>query len=205
MKKLTLSLILLTIAGFLFAQQTITYNDFVEKEKKNDNEIQTVMSSFEVNRISGFGGPTVTFTNINGEFAVLSGGGGGVIINNVFLGGYGEGASSYIKTSTGSLEFGHGGFWLGYEFGPQRMIHPVLSARLGWGEVKGINIQNRGLKDGFFAVVPTLSAEINFTQFFKMNIGAEYRQTFGINNMDGLKDKDFSSPGVFMSFIFGWF
>jgi hypothetical protein len=85
------------------------------------------------------------------------------------------------------------------------MFHPVISTRLGWGQASGVTVQNEKYKEGFFAVVPTASLEINFTQFFKLNIGAEYRRTFGIDNMGGLDDNNFSNAGVYMSFIFGWF
>ena len=73
------------------------------------------MSSFELKRISGFGGPTISYTQIDGEFAVMSGGGGGVIINNFFIGGYGEGTSNSVNNNPSlefrNVEFGYGGFW----------------------------------------------------------------------------------------------
>lgn len=207
MKKITLLLLMLAFAIITFAQQTISYSDFTDEEEvvEKEDQIQTVMSSFELKRISGFGGPTISYTAIDGEFAVMNGGGGGVIVNNMFFGGYGEGLSNYVNTSIGNLEFGHGGFWVGYEFFPHRMFHPVISTRLGWGQAKGVTAQNEGFKEAFFAVVPTASLEINFTQFFKLNVGAEYRRTFGIDSMGGLDDNNFSNAGVYMSFIFGWF
>lgn len=211
MKKLTLSLILLVITGALFAQKTISFDDFSSSETNSDsddNKVQTLMNSFTLKRISGFGGPTVSYTSINGEFAVMSGGGGGVIINNLFIGGYGEGVSNYINSnaenSIRDIGFGHGGFWVGYEIAPEKMIHPVISSRFGWGGISGTNSENRHLRDNVYVVVPTISAEINLTRFFKVNIGAEYRQTFNVN-MEDLTSKDFSNAGVYMSFIFGWF
>lgn len=209
MKKLSISLILLLFAGVLFAQKTIRFDDFTSDDSvPNEDEVKTVMNSFTLNRISGFGGPTTSYTTINGEFAVMSGGGGGVIINNLFIGGYGEGISNYINNNESSIfrdiEFGHGGFWLGYEIAPEKVIHPVISTRLGWGKVSGVNSDNRRLKDNVFVVVPTVSAEINFTRFFKVNVGAEYRQTFNVS-MEGLNSKDFSNVGFYMNFIFGWF
>lgn len=210
MKKLSLIVLLVAISGVIFAQQTISFSDYANDEKvQDDQQIQTLMNSFEVKRISGFGGPTMSYTNVNGEFALMMGGGGGVLINNLFIGGYGEGLSNTLNTGAGNairnLEFGHGGFWVGYEIAPQRMIHPVISSRIGWGEIKGINQDNYLIKDNVFVVVPTVSAEINFTRFFKVNVGAEYRQTLNVNVMDGLSNSDFSNVGVYMNFIFGWF
>ena len=210
MKKLSLIVLLVAISGVMFAQQTISFDDYVKDDsKQNDQEIQTLMNSFEVKRISGFGGPTMSYTTINGEFAFMMGGGGGVIINNLFLGGYGEGLSNTLNTSAGNairnLEFGHGGFWVGYEIAPRRMIHPVISSRIGWGGISGVTQENHYVTDNVFVVVPTVSAEINFTRFFKVNVGAEYRQTLNVNVLEGLSNKDFSNVGVYMNFVFGWF
>ncbi|MFA9390426.1 MAG: hypothetical protein ACERKD_11485 [Prolixibacteraceae bacterium] len=209
MKKLSLIALLIAISGVIFAQQTISFNDYIKDDQVDDQRVQTVFNSFEVKRISGFGGPTVSYSTINGEMAVISGGGGGIIINNLFVGGYGEGLSNIIKASTepGSedIQFGHGGFWLGYEIAPSKMIHPVISSRLGWGSIKGIDKEYSGRTDNVFVVVPTLSAEINFTRFFKVNVGVEYRQVLGISSNSILGNNDFSNVGVFTSFIFGWF
>lgn len=214
MKRLTLLSVLILLSGVMFAQQTISFSDYVDEKDEfesqyDDQEIHTLMNSFEVKRISGFGGPTISYTTMNGEMAVISGGGGGVIINNVFIGGYGEGLSSSINGSgtdaLRNIEFGHGGFWLGYEIAPQRMIHPVISSRIGWGNIKGVDIENHYMKDNVFVVVPTVSAEINLTRFFKINVGVEYRQVFDVNTSNGMSNKDFSNVGVFTSFVFGWF
>ncbi|MBN1924656.1 MAG: hypothetical protein JW798_02365 [Prolixibacteraceae bacterium] len=175
----------------------------------DENEVKTVMNSITIHRISGFGGPTMSYSTINGEFAFLTGGGGGIIINNFFLGGYGEGVSnSYSIGNENSLrnfEFGHGGFWLGYELFPKMMIHPVISSRIGWGSIKGSHSKIGDIVDPVFVLVPTVSVELNLTRFFKMNLGAEYRRTFNVNNIPDMNDNDFSSFGVYMNFIFGWF
>jgi hypothetical protein len=204
MKKLFASLVFISIVGFLSAQNIET-DDF-----KKHNEVQTVMNSIEIHRISGFGGPTMSYSTINGEFAFMMGGGGGIIINNLFLGGYGEGLSNTLNFdknySVRELDFGHGGFWVGYEIAPKSIIHPVISSRIGWGGISGYNSsENKYFVDNVFVVVPTVSAEINFTRFFKINVGAEYRQTLNVNNVGTLSNKDFSSLGVYMNFIFGWF
>jgi hypothetical protein len=208
MKKIALSFVLLLVVATLSAQETIAFGQETESKKNND-QIQTVMNSFKINRISGFGGPTLSYTSMADEFAVMSGGGGGLIINNFFIGAYGEELSNYLKTNPANeirnIEFSHGGFWLGYEFNHKQMIHPVLSLRTGWGRAKGIDTNNRLQTDDVFVAVPTLSAEINFTRFFKLNVGAEYRQTFNLNNLGSYTNSDFSNMGVYMSFLFGWF
>jgi hypothetical protein len=204
MKKLVVFLTFFSMIGFVSAQ-TIETSDF-----KKQNEVQTVMNSIKIHRISGFGGPTMSYSTIKGEFAFMMGGGGGIIINNLFLGGYGEGLSNKINIgndySLRDLDFGHGGFWVGYELSPKSIIHPVISSRIGWGNISGYNTtENKFFADNVFVVIPTVSAEINFTRFFKINVGAEYRQTLNVNNISSLSNKDFSSLGVYMNFVFGWF
>jgi hypothetical protein len=211
MKKLFSFLVLLSIVFHLSAQ-TIEENEY-----KRNNKVHTVMNSVQIHRVSGFGGPIMSYSTINGDFAFMMGGGGGIIINNLFLGGYGEGVSNNLTLtvknenddgnySIRDLSFGHGGFWVGYEIARKKIIHPVISSRIGWGNVSGYNTtSNRSFRDPVFVVIPTISAEVNFTRFFKVNIGAEYRQTLNVNQITGMSNKDFSSLGVYMSCILGWF
>jgi len=204
MKKFYLLLVFSFTVSLLFAQ------DFTESDYRKKNDVQTIMNTVEIKRISGFGGPTMSYSTIGGDFAFLMGGGGGIIINNLFLGGYGEGLSNSIDINKDviirDLDFGHGGFWIGYEIAHKAIIHPVISSRIGWGTLSGYNqTQNDVFYDNVFVVVPTISAEINFTRFFKINLGAEYRQTLNVNNAPGLSNKDLSSIGVYMNFLFGWF
>jgi len=91
MKKLIIFLMFLSIMGFLSAQN-IEVNEF-----KKNNEVKTVMNSIVIHRISGFGGPTMSYSSIKGDFAFFMGGGGGLIINNFFLGGYGEGVTNTMN------------------------------------------------------------------------------------------------------------
>ena len=77
-----------------------------------DSEIQTIFGGDT--RISGMGGPTMSFSSMNGEFAFMMGGGGGVLLGDFFLGGYGEGLTNPIIAGGNKTEFGHGGFWTGY-------------------------------------------------------------------------------------------
>lgn len=98
---------------------------------------------------SGFGGPLVEFSNVDGAFGVFIGGGGAAIINQTFFfGGYGMGLTTdqprYSITLMGENGFpkplndlcpqiGHGGFWLGYIHQSHKIIHLALSTKIGWG------------------------------------------------------------------------
>ncbi len=207
MKKLIVSFIVLIASVACYAQGWGDEN--ASDDFSDPNKVQTVMNSITIKRISGFGGPTMSFTSINGEFAHMMGGGGGVIINNLFLGGYGEGLTNTLNVGGSSylsdFDFGHGGFWVGYEIARKKVIHPVISTRMGWGGISGYNeITRKYIDDNVFVIIPSISAEINLTRFFKVNIGAEYRRTFNVNIVE-MSDDNFSSFGVYMNFLFGWF
>jgi hypothetical protein len=51
-------------------------------------EFRTIFDNQDV-RISGMGGPFMQFTAVAGEFGHMMGGGGAVLLNDFFFGGYG--------------------------------------------------------------------------------------------------------------------
>ncbi len=171
--------------------------------KAQENEIQTLFGSGT--RISGFGGPSMSFTSINGEFAHMMGGGGAVLLGDYFIGGYGEGLTNSIVAGGNNIRFGHGGFWTGYSFMSERALHPCISSQIGWGD---ISQQDEGdytlTNDNVFVINPTIELEMNFTKFFRLGVGAHYRIVSGVNTST-LTNSDFSGPGAFLSFKFGWF
>jgi len=171
--------------------------------KAQENGIQTLFGTGT--RISGFGGPTMSFTSINGEFAHMMGGGGAVLLGDFFIGGYGEGLTNSIIAGGNRISFGHGGFWTGYSFMADRALHPSISTQIGWGNISQhdegyYNLTN----DNVFVVNPTIEMEMNFTKFFRLGVGAHYRIVSGVNTST-LTNSDFSGPGAFLSFKFGWF
>ena len=171
--------------------------------KAQENGIQTLFGS--ATRISGFGALIMSFTSINGEFAHMMGGSGAVLLGDFFIGGYGEGLTNSIYAGGNRISFGHGGFWTGYSFMADRALHPCLSTEIGWGNISQsdegyYNLSN----DNVFVVNPTIELEMNFTRFFRLGVGANYRFVSGVNTST-LTNADFSGPGAFLSFKFGWF
>lgn len=164
-------------------------------------------------RISGFGGPIMSFGQIDNNFVHYMGGGGGVIINNFFFGGYGMGKTNeliYKNNNTSVMDFGHGGFWIGYTMAYKRAIHPVIHARFGWGTIsekqKSTTPDAEPLvlyQDQVFVICPAAELEMNFSRFFKVGAGVSYDLVY---NTDLPYDfNDFAHPSVFLSFKFGWF
>jgi len=103
------------------------------------------------------------------------------------------------------LNFGNGGFWFGYIVKYAKPIHASLHLQTGWGEVRLEDADYVVDYDKVFVMTPAAEIELNMTKFFKMGVGANYRLVVGASEWLGYSNTDFSSPGVFLSFKFGWF
>lgn len=175
--------------------------------KAQDSEIQTLFSGNT--RISGFGGPLMSFTTISGRFAHMMGGGGGVLMGDFFIGGYGEGLTNGIPVGAYRLDFGHGGFWTGYSFMANRALHPTVSAQIGWGGASDRDEDFTGYAtDNVFVFNPAVELEMNFARFFRLGVGVHYRLVTGVNPemySSSLSNADLSGPGALLTFKFGWF
>lgn len=179
--------------------------------KAQDDNFETLSTR---GKVSGFGGPIMSFTQIDKDFVHLMGGGGGIIINDFFLGGYGVGKTNeiYYKDNVANVMlFGHGGLWFGYTFFGNKAIHPVIHTQMGWGKItqyqKGwqsaVIIPEPLSVDEVFVLSPTAEIELNFSRFFRLGGGVNYNFVY---NTDGAYSfEDFAKPGFFVSFKFGYF
>lgn len=179
-----------------------------------EKEYKTLVD-FDQVRISGQGGPFMQFTGMGGNFAHMMGGGGAILVGDFFFGGYGLGLTNNIPVNRPAvpeyqpgdrLTASHGGFWLGYALFGDRAIHVTVSSLIGWGElgVRGEIYPENLWPDGIFVVSPTLELEMNLTQFFRLGVGASYN-LYSFVDLPGYTSSDFSAPGGFLSFKFGWF
>lgn len=179
-----------------------------------DREYKTLVD-FEEARLSGMGGPFMQFTAMDGDFAHFLGGGGAILIGDFWFGGYGIGLTNTIYvdqtkyseyTIDDRLNASHGGFWMGYSLFGTYPVHVAISSLVGWGQVSVERDDYYDIyQDGVFVVCPTLEVEVNLTQFFRISAGASYNIYTFVDNIPGYKASDFSAPGGFLSFKFGWF
>ena len=177
-----------------------------------DKEYRTIFDNQEL-RISGMGGPFMQFTGVAGEFGHMMGGGGAVMLNDFFFGGYGLGLTNSIPdyvndNHTDRLFLGHGGFWLGYSFFGERPIHATFSSLIGWGEFGIMQVDGYYpfIRDNIFVLAPTVEVEVNLTRYFRIGAGASYNLYTMVNqDLHGYQNGDLSAPGGFLSFKFGWF
>ncbi|MCI5084224.1 MAG: hypothetical protein MRY78_21160 [Saprospiraceae bacterium] len=160
--------------------------------------------------VGGFGAPIIEF-GIGNDLNTSIGGGGGIVINNFFLGGYGMGGLDFdrlVDDELTEIEVGHGGFWLGSTFKPHKILHLYGSARIGWGAVS-IPVDDPDFEfndlDKIFVLTPELGVELNVTKWFRVAASGGYRWVTGTNEAFGYNDEDFSGAIATLSFRFGWF
>ena len=178
-----------------------------------DKEYKTLVD-FSDARISGMGGLMMQYTAVDGEFAYMLGGGGAVLLGDFFVGAYGLGLTNNIPLnweeneeyqSGDRFSIGHGGFWLGYSLFGEKPIHVTFSSLLGWGSIGvGSEYYPSSISDGIFVISPTIEAELNMTRFLRIGVGATYN-IYTFVNLQGYSGSDFSAPGGFLAFKFGWF
>ena len=126
-------------------------------------------------QLGGFGGPILEFSDLNGNFGVSVGGGGGIMLNHFFLGGYGLASTHDILADIDAERYevtlAHGGIWTGYDFSPHKLLHVTFSFRAGYG------ILLFGLEDDFsyydfedeiFTLTPEVGISLNLTRHVKL-------------------------------------
>lgn len=149
---------------------------------------QTLLGDLDNIEHGGFGGPAVRFTQIDGNFGVLTGGRGGWIINHRFVlggGGYGLANPNQVTAPdatgdavTGKLEMGYGGGLIEYVIASNAMIHGSVELLVGAG---GLTTQKHADDDAFFVIEPGANLMLNITQFFRLGAGVSYRSVHGAN------------------------
>lgn len=161
-----------------------------------------------VTDISGFGGPFIEVSSINGQVGGDVGGGGALILDNFFIGGYGQGtdhANVELDNIDWKINFNHGGLWFGYVHKDYKLIHLFSTLRLGWGKVKLSAEDLENQEDRIFSVIPELGIEVNLTSFFRLGVTGGYRMVSGVTTIDGIDNNDINSFVGILTFRFGGF
>ncbi|MEM6316109.1 MAG: hypothetical protein AAF960_00480 [Bacteroidota bacterium] len=160
-------------------------------------------------RISGFGGPIFSASSLNDEIVLNAGGGGGVIVDNFFIGGFGEGlnlSGTTIKDSRYSLDLGYGGLWLGYSIQGQKAVHPFVGLKLASGEVSLSGLDDNSFEaDNIQVVQPEAGLEFNFTSWMRLVAHVGYRNVVGVNNAGVLDDVQLNGMSGGITLRFGFF
>lgn len=157
-------------------------------------------------RITGaWGGSAWNLSTLGGEgeYAVFTGGYGGVEFNkNFFIGWGGQTLINdvrYDQFDNDSYEMDYNGLILGYGIKSHRVIHPQFMMMLGGGTV---DVQNVG-RDNFLTVMPSAGVELNVFRWFRVNLQGGYRMVSN-TSLAGISDADLSDFYGEVKFKFGW-
>jgi len=163
---------------------------------------QTLFDNLNVR--GGFGGPIIE-TALEGSLSNAIGGGGGVLFDRFFIGGYGMGNtqdSRYdLDEGVERLELGHGGLWMGYYTPSDKLLHFYSSLRLGWGSIE----QDEGgpIDDSVLVLTPEVGLEVNITSWFRLAPTIGYRYVTGTESGAFYEGSDFSGVFVGTTLRFG--
>jgi hypothetical protein len=163
----------------------------------------------------GFGGPTLGYTSVNGDPALVMGGRGGWLINHrLVLGGGGVGVTNRLAVPAGStpadadhqLTFGYGGFWAEYIVFPNQLVHGSVGMLVGGGGITYHRFRGQGPaaddeNDAVFVFEPGVSVELNVIRFMRVALFANYRIVSGVD-LAGLDNAAISgfSAGTMLKF-----
>ena len=206
MKKIAIAFVLCFSFMFLaMGQQDDEFKTVFPKREKGERKL----------KVTGFGGPMMQFTSIGGDFAHMMGGGGAVLFNSFYFGGYGYGNTNDIpyknQEEEYNLDFGFGGLWFGYIFKPYSPVHFDISAQVGGGSISRTlknNDFNSSEVDGesVFVVTPVAELQFNFSKLFRFGVGTSFNYVTGAGiSRTAYTTKDFARPTFYLSFKFGYF
>ena len=137
---------------------------------------------------------------------------GGFDYQNIYFGGFGCSIINDIEVNQDSLyqnmqmDFGYGGFILGYNFFTQKKVHFFTGTQFGWGVVSlsqkkisnKIEYMERIYYDNVFLLKPTIMAEFALSEHFSINTGINYLYMTGLTTLSGFSNDDFN--GINYSF-----
>lgn len=198
MKIITIFLLFVLSLSMVKAQDSSYRND----------EIRTVFSENKSN--GGYGAFTVSYSNIGGYDALVTGGRGAFIFDHTFafgLGGYGfvnnlDYDYYYGTNSTDrglSLAGGYGGFIIEPIIAGKSPIHLSFPILIGGGGVALVDMyewenweqphpDHEYDYDAFFVIEPAVELEFNLARFFRVAAAVSYRHTSEIQLAQTEKD-----------------
>lgn len=161
--------------------------------------------------VGAFAAPLVEIS-MNNQFGTSVGGGAALVINNVFIGGYGMGSTNFEQLlengDIDQIDIGHGGFWLGFTLSPHSLLHLYGSGRIGWGAVN-VRLDDPFLRyddlDKIFVATPEIGLEMNIASWLRAYGSIGYRYVDGVSESRGYTNDDFSGTVIGIGVRIGWF
>ena len=171
-------------------------------------------------KIGGFGGPSILATSFNGEFGLLTGAEGGVLIGrrvSLGLAGYGlvteVNGPNFASGNESVFGFAYGGFMARYQFFTNSPIYGSVGGLIGPGAMTlfekvsdtKYDYDDKDPHGSIFLVVePSVQVHAALTRWMRAGLHASYRFAHGIDvyGLDNSVARGFAAGG---NLQFGWF
>lgn len=174
-------------------------------------EQQTLFNHARVT--GGFGAPIFSLNTTKGNTGFGSGGGGGVVLGDVFVGLFGM-AETFgpIHYNQDQLALGYGGLWLGYTTPSYKILHLYTSVKIGGGAAGVTHFSDNWNYDHYydwpdvvFVAVPEAGVELNVARWFRLSGSVGYRIVGGFEGWNNYGRHDLNAPVYNLTLRFGRF
>ncbi|NJN77957.1 MAG: hypothetical protein HC803_06175 [Saprospiraceae bacterium] len=165
------------VIGIILTIVCVGVSAFAQENQRFSNPSNPIKH----NMIGSFGGPILISSPLNNNFNLGIGGGGGIVINDFYIGVFGIGQTFQnslmeVTQETKQVNLGYGGLWLGYSFYNDYKLHPFVSLRSGLGSLALHNNQDLSLmRQNMVVLTPEMGLEFNVTDKFRIASTVGYR------------------------------
>lgn len=173
-------------------------------------------------RVRGaFVSPIFTTGKADGHQGYGAGGGFGLVINQFFIGGFGQAEIFDFKYGSGAdqaLGLGYGGLWMGYNVPTRRTLHLYTSLKIAGGATGlgrwshphydwdfDIDFDDDSFNDAVLVIAPEAGVELNITHWMRLAGTVGYRYVDGFQGLDGVDKDVFNAPYYGLTLRVGWF
>jgi hypothetical protein len=164
---------------------------------------QTLFGSSGLRLSGGWGASTTSLTFFKDDFAITTGGFGGLEFGKtVFLGWGGFRTTNDFridKLTTDRVSMNYNGLMVGYAPKAHKAIHPQFMILGGGGRM---SVRGEGT-DEIFVIQPSAGVELNVLRWFRIGLEGGYRFV-GDTDFNGIVDSDVSAPFGQLTFKFGY-
>lgn len=185
-------------------------------------EAQTLFGNVGVEKVAGFGGPWLAFTELKGTSGAMIGGKGGAVFNDqIGFGLIGMGFAGNVKFKGDDLNgdtnadlkavYGAGGIFLEYIVGLPKLVHLSFPVNIMVGGVKveqessstnNSDNEKEIESSSLFVLEPGLNLELNVSRYLILGGNVSYRVVSGAN-LKNISDNNLSGLSVGVVIKFG--
>jgi hypothetical protein len=164
---------------------------------------ETILGNRGLRLTGGWGASTTSLTFFDDDFAVISGGYGGLEFGkNVFIGWGGYETTNNFEIDrfdNSRFDLDYNGLMIGYAPKSFKALHPKFTILAGGGKLR---LPGEG-SDKVFVFQPSAGLEFNIFRWFRIGLDGGYRFVTDTDLLE-VKDTDISAPYGELTFKFGW-